>query len=341
MTPCRVLMTSVGVVCALWMAVSMAACDSSSDTDGGTTDVGAADVGAEDAGAADAGAAGDDAATTADGGASEPQDEVADDPDPEPVVLGCADQPACVGPYCEQVLIETSQFPMGHDQPPPTDTYWPAGDARPIHDVEVSTFCMDKYEVTLQRYEACVDAGACSPQGLQWQKADTWDTTVNHYPEWCWGNLDPCQHHAVNGKNYWQAENYCDWVGGRLCTEAEWERAANGPGPDRRAHPWGNEPANYDRVNIPSTGPGWINPVDDHAPGQSADGIYNLEGNVYEWVADAFAPYTPAEEGPLVDPMVPSTALDDEFIGRGSCFFTEPKRSVTDRTRFEKTFDWG
>ncbi len=264
-----------------------------------------------------------------------------EEPEPEPGELHCPERPNCDRDFCEQVLIPAGEFTMGSESGPRPDSYWPSGDERPPHRVRLDAFCIDKYEVSLRRYEDCVDAGVCSPQGLQWEGRE-FQTTVNHYPDYCWPDREVCSEYAVNGKNYWQAQQYCSYVGGRLCTEAEWERAASGPGPDKPIHPWGNEAPTSELVNIPSVGSGYVDPVDSHAAGQSAEGVYNLAGNVYEWVLDKYDLYQPAADGEALDnPVNPPDWGGAEVVGRGSCFFTEPEETVTERSVFEMAFDWG
>lgn len=261
--------------------------------------------------------------------------------DDDDLELTCPDRETCDRPFCEQVLIPSGEFVMGSEHTDRPDAYWPAGDESPPHPVQLDAFCIDKYEVTLRRYEDCVDDGVCSPDGLEHEQRD-FQTVVNHYPDQCWPDRDACPEFAVNAKNYWQAQAYCAYSGGRLCTEAEWERAASGPGPEKPSHPWGDEPPTSDRVNIPSVGSGYVDPVDSHAAGQSAEGVYNLAGNVYEWVRDAYYPYEPAPDGEaLHNPVTPPDWGGAEVVGRGSCFFTEPEETVTERSVFPMDFDWG
>ena len=256
--------------------------------------------------------------------------------DDDPVELSCPQSDNCDRDYCEQILIPAGEFTMGSESGPRPDAYWPSGDERPPHQMEIGAFCIDKYEVTLRRYEDCVDDGACSPDGLEHEQRDV-QTVVNHYPDDCWPDREECFDHAVNAKNYWQAQAYCSYVGRRLCTEAEWERAAGGPGPDKPLHPWGNDDPDSDLVNLPSTGTGYVEAVYDYADGQSAEGVFNMAGNVYEWVEDKYELYSDEDHSA----SNPPDFGEAEVVGRGSCFFTEPEVTVTERSVFPMDFDWG
>ena len=259
--------------------------------------------------------------------------------DDEPVELSCPETDNCDRDYCEQILIPAGEFTMGSESGPRPDAYWPSGDERPPHQVTLDAFCIDKYEVSLRRYEDCVDDGVCSPDGLEHEQRDV-QTVINHMPDDCWPDRENCYDHAVNAKNYWQAQAYCSYVGRRLCTEAEWERAAGGPGPDKTLHPWGNEDPDSDLVNLPSTGTGYVEAVNDYAAGQSAEGVFNMAGNVYEWVQDKYDLYDEDADG-VHNPVHPPDFGEAEVVGRGSCFFTEPEETVTERSIFPMDFDWG
>ena len=218
------------------------------------------------------------------------------------------------------------------------------GDKAPEHIVKLHAFCIDKYEVTVERYSACVAAGVCDPTGLQWPDdpmPKSWkEVVVNHYPPECEESLEKCPYHPVNCKTYDQAATYCSWIGRRLCTEAEWERAARGPlTDDRSMYPWGSTPIDEFHANVDSLGPGHLVRVDRYPKGVSKEGVFNLVGNVFEWVAEYYAPYDARKVELVTDPRGASNG--DYRIARGGCFFLLDGHNNTDRLTLNAAFDWG
>lgn len=147
-------------------------------------------------------------------------------------------------------------------------------DEHPRRSVTVSAFWIDQTEVTNKQYRACIEAGVCETRTLT-QK--TWDVYHNdpYYDDY------PAVY--VDWDN---AKTYCEWVGRRLPTEAQWEKAARGP--HGRMYPWGDDPPtgdllNYDRLI------GHPTPVKSYEAGVSPYGVYDMAGNVYEWVHDWYA----------------------------------------------------
>ena len=154
-----------------------------------------------------------------------------------------------------------------------------SSDEKPVHGVQVTSFSLLKSEVTMGQYRRCVSAGVCSePEkggGCVWGKG-----TGRRY-----GSL------PVNCVNWEQARKFCAWAGGRLPSESEWEYAARSGGKAWK-YPWGNEEATCSRAVMDEGGWGcgkrrtW--PVCSKPSGNSAQGICDLAGNVWEWVEDCW-----------------------------------------------------
>jgi len=166
----------------------------------------------------------------------------------------------------EMVLIPAGTFTMGSNK---GDV-----DEKPVHEVDLSAFYLDKYEVTNTLYKACVDAGVCQ------QPTDISSPTRSSY----YGNPE-FDDHPVIYVNWNMAKAYCEWRGARLPTEAEWEKAARGV--DKRTYPWGEgiscSQANY-RDCVGDT-----KVVGSFQEGASPYGAYDLAGNVWEWVMDWYS----------------------------------------------------
>ena len=158
------------------------------------------------------------------------------------------------------------------------------GDSRekPVHRVTVDGFELTKSEVTVAQYRACVDAGTCNAGG------------TGEYCNWDKGDRGA---HPINCVDWGQSAAFCKWAGGRLPTEAEWEYAARSGGRDW-TYPWGNEQATCSRAVMDDGGDGcgknrtW--PVCSKSAGHSAQGLCDMAGNVWEWVADWYGDYSPA-----------------------------------------------
>lgn len=143
---------------------------------------------------------------------------------------------------------------------------------RPPHDVFVNAFYINQYEVTNGEYARFVE--------------ETGHRPPPHWP----GGLVPggLENHPVMYVSFEDAEAYCEWAGGRLPTEAEWERAAKAD--TARAYPWGNE-FDKDLANTWEAGRGGSAPVGSYFRGGSPFGVEDLSGNAFEWVQGFFAPY--------------------------------------------------
>ena len=153
-------------------------------------------------------------------------------------------------------------------------------DIDPIHSIFLDTFYIDRYEVTNAQYQLCVKADVCTPPSLLGSETRITYFNDSHY-----------DNYPVIFVNWSQAQTYCeDWRGGRLPTEAEWEKAARGN--DRRVYPWGEgidcTLANYFDNNSDNNSEciGDTSEVGIYSTGKSSLGIYDLAGNVWEWTAD-------------------------------------------------------
>lgn len=160
----------------------------------------------------------------------------------------------------------------------------------PHHKVILDSFYMDKYEVTNSQYKACVEAGAClSPTSFSATRSNYYDNSqYDNYPVIF---------------IYWNyAKTYCEWRGGNLPTEAQWEKAARGT--DGRSYPWG-EGIDCSKANYYSCKEDTIK-VGSYENGVSPYGIYDMAGNVWEWVADWYSE-TYYQDSPANNPLGPDS----------------------------------
>lgn len=143
------------------------------------------------------------------------------------------------------------------------------GDAGPRHSVTLPAFYIDATEVTNAAYKRYCDATGYPPP-----------------PHWIGGVFPEKEARLpVTHVNWWEAGAYAAWLGKRLPTEAEWEKAARGT--DGRRYPWGNE---WNSARAVWSG-NEVQPVGSKEGGASPYGALDMAGNVFEWVNDWYQGY--------------------------------------------------
>jgi formylglycine-generating enzyme required for sulfatase activity/predicted Ser/Thr protein kinase len=211
--------------------------------------------------------------------------------------------PVRVGPVdgMEMVLVPAGVFWRGAED----NDLDAGGDETPGHWVYLDEFWLDRTEVTNGMYALCVQAGVCqapTKRGSKTRLLYYGDSSYDDYP--------------VIHVSWQDANTYCNWVGRRLPTEAQWEKAARGG--DGRAYPWGEQNPSARLVNF-NNQVGDTTPAGNYPQGASPYGALDLAGNVQEWVADWYnANYY--RLAPIESPLGPDSG---EFrVLRGGSWFS-------------------
>jgi formylglycine-generating enzyme required for sulfatase activity len=192
------------------------------------------------------------------------------------------------------VYVPAGEFTMGSAD---SDSQAHA-EEKPQHRVNVAGFWIDRTEVTNAQYRKFMDAGGYSKQQYWTEAGWAWKGQNNATQPTCWGdgNLNQAAQPVVC-VSWYEAYAYARWAGGRLPTEAEWEKAARGPSTgsgDVRIYPWGNAAPDCNRLNYWGKDGGCVGrpaPVGSYANGVSPYGALDLAGNVWEWVSSRYGSY--------------------------------------------------
>jgi formylglycine-generating enzyme required for sulfatase activity len=189
--------------------------------------------------------------------------------------------------------------------------YVPAGDFKmgngvgdsPERTVTLDAFWIQQTKVTNGMYAQCVATGTCTPPSQELGAPIYTNPAYNSHP--------------IVGVSWDQANAYCSWIGGSLPTEAQWEKSARGS--TGNLYPWGNDGAACDLLNY-ATCINHTSSVTDYLNGRSPYGLYDMAGNVFEWVSDWYSA-TYYVDGPTSNPSGPDSGTDR--VIRGSSFETD------------------
>jgi len=209
--------------------------------------------------------------------------------------------------------------------------------------IRVEHFFLDRYPVTNRQFHDFVAGGGYRQIAL-WDEMvwpavlDFVDQTGQPGPRFWRDGCCPNgrEDHPVVGVSWYEAVAYARWVGKRLLTDAEWVKAGSWPvslSPNtrvQRKYPWGDA-MDRSRVNLWGSGPDGTVPVHEFADGVSVGGVYQLIGNVWEWMRGYFEPMDPLHRDLVLEvPMksVRGGAFDTYFDNQATCQFQSGETAI-------------
>ncbi len=215
----------------------------------------------------------------------------------------------CTGSFSAMATVPAGKFRMGCNT---TVDEQCSGQEFPYHVVEVESFSIDINEVTAGQYAECVAAGVCLE-----------DISGATYWSACTLGEPGMEKHPMTCVDWQQAHDYCEWAGRRLCTGAEWEKAARGGcelyddcAAESQSYPWGNIPATCELAAMDDggtgCGTGLTFNIGSFPGGASPYGVVDMAGNAGEWIQDCWHPsYEAAEDGSYGPPPVDGSSWEE------------------------------
>jgi len=214
------------------------------------------------------------------------------------------------------VAIPVGEFLMGAQKNDPSKPNYDAEayeEEAPVHPLTLGAYRIGRYPVTVAEFLRFIEAEGYENRDFwpkevfgKWSMPDGWEEQLEH----------PTR--PVTGVSWYEATAYAAWAGYRLPTEAEWGRAARGPG--GRRYPWGNDKPDPSRMNYGESKVGCPTPVGAYARGATADGILDMAGNVWEWCSDWFDHYPKTS---VTDPKGPPSGSGR--VLRGGAWNLDPR----------------
>lgn len=215
------------------------------------------------------------------------------------------------------LYVPAGEFTMGNNDG--------ARDEQPIHTVYLDAYWIDQTEVTNAMFKRFVDATRYQTDAEKRGSGVALDLTKKlwsdtqgadwQHPRGPNSNLSGLDDHPVVQVSWNDATAYCQWAGGDLPTEAQWEKAARGT--DGRIYPWGNQAPDKTRLND-NIEVGDTTQVGNYPTGVSPYGALDMAGNVWEWVPIGIARHiTPVRRQAIPPGQLPATCVGIE-AGLGS-----------------------
>jgi len=201
---------------------------------------------------------------------------------------------ACAGPsastvprekYEEEMVDGMIKIPQGW-----FTMGWDLGELneRPEHEVFLSTFWIDRYEVSAAQFAEFLHENGNDDDIFFVEDKYSTIESFGEGRKRSYRAREGYENHPANNVTWTGADAYCRMQGKRLPAEAEWEKAARSD--DKRMYPWGSEPPDEGKARYgkswESDGLDVMAPVDSYPEGASYYGIHHLAGNIWEWTAD-------------------------------------------------------